>query len=179
LRRSLDLDKCPQRLVCEFGSFIFPGNSTQLPTAKTLTAYIVEQAVPKGKARKMLRQYEKAFWLGSKSGDSCQLYKCQPAFHIYKDNNSENNAPRTPSKTHAVNPQKTVDEIGYNNYHEAQNVYNSYNYTDYPEVQGSPNYKEPYISQNSEIASIPQENEVQRASSSKYYSVFGTPTVKS
>lgn len=81
--RSLDLDKCPQRIVCEFGSFILPVNSTQIPTAKTLTSYLVDQAMPKGKARKYMKQLEKAFWLGSFGSGQCSHFNCQPAFHVY------------------------------------------------------------------------------------------------
>jgi len=100
--RSLDLDKCPQRLACEFGAFVLPTNITQIPTAKTLTSYIVDQAVPKGKVRKMLKQVQKAFWLGSSGPEHCGLYHCKPSFHLHQDPSTLHTAVKDKNKGHGA-----------------------------------------------------------------------------
>lgn len=67
------------------GAIIFPdNNSTDASTAKAFSSFIMEQYLPKGKIRKTVKQFEKAFWTGSTSSSSCKAFNCQPTFKIYK-----------------------------------------------------------------------------------------------
>jgi len=176
--RSLDLDKCPQRLVCEFGSFMLPANFTQVPTAKTLTSYIVEQAVPKGKARKMLRQFEKAFWLGSAGSSQCSIYKCQPAFRMTSGDSTTSNEARSvrnntrTTTTTTPPPPSPVYHQGEAHVETFEHPYESTGSQQYSD------YQQQYQQHLVESANN-QENDIQGASSNNYYKIFGTPTVKS
>jgi hypothetical protein len=178
--RSLDLDKCPQRISCEFGSFVLPVNSTQLPTAKTLTSYIVDQAVPKGKARKMLRQLEKAFWLGSSGSNHCNIYHCKPAFRVYEETKStplaNNEARKTSPKLNKIRQMiKLHKNLSYENQEpkgdgkvETENFHQSENYN-----SGDPTYN----GNNSPGSIVYPEGSPTWAGN--YYDTFSTPVIKS
>jgi hypothetical protein len=176
--RSLDLDKCPQRLVCEFGSFVLPANFTQVPTAKTLTAYIVEQAVPKGKARKMLRQIEKAFWLGSSGSNHCSAYKCQPAFKMY-DSGTSSYSNTNEARNHRNTTKTTSAPAFENNYSNQAHVPVDSQYPDLNQEGGDKDYNQQHYNSQYLTDAQPQENEIHSASSNNYYKMFGTPTIKS
>lgn len=72
------------------GSIMFPDNITDASTtAKAFSSFITEQYLPKGKVRKLLKQYEKAFWAGSSSSSSCDAFNCQPTFKVYKSSQDQ------------------------------------------------------------------------------------------
>lgn len=68
------------------GATIFPQNNStgsDSNNAKAFSNFIVEQYFPKGKIRRSIKQFEKAFWSGSSSLNSCEAFTCQPTFKMH------------------------------------------------------------------------------------------------
>ncbi|CAG7837446.1 unnamed protein product [Allacma fusca] len=133
--RSLDLDHCPERFACQAGSFLMPSENNgtfEAVTARTLLDF-VEQSVPKGKTRQLLRHYKQAFWTGSKTGN-CSEFKCSPAFRI-------------PAETPVVqSPLEKNGNASYGSYYNmpsGQKTHGLSNYWDYYSSNGS-NYNDNY-----------------------------------
>ncbi|CAG7826174.1 unnamed protein product, partial [Allacma fusca] len=100
--RSIDFDKCPEKVVCALGAYAFSRKSSE--SGEVLMEYIVKQA-PRGKFKKLLRKYEQAFWDGSKSGD-CSAFTCQPTIRYSQESvngTNHSNLTSTPSSTVVTN----------------------------------------------------------------------------
>lgn len=101
------------------GSAFFPeNNSTDASTAKAFSSFIMEQYLPKGKVRRMVKQYEKAFWTGSSDFNACKAFQCQPTFKLYKPVQKEDvpgsvNGTAIPEGLTAANQSKTHSTVSY------------------------------------------------------------------
>lgn len=67
----------------------------------------MDQYLPKGKVRKLLKQYEKAFWTGSTSISSCKAFNCQPTFKVYKNSPTQEFNPSESSRNESSASAKT------------------------------------------------------------------------
>lgn len=107
--RSLDLDRCPERVSCEIGSAMFPMNASRTSTAKSFVNYVIDHAVPSGKTQEILRTCRDALFEGSKL-NTCQNFHCQPKFKMYDSEEelfvSKSNGPSLLANTQTINTSK-------------------------------------------------------------------------
>ncbi|CAL8101781.1 unnamed protein product [Orchesella dallaii] len=199
--RSLDLDQCPHRIACELGTIFYPENNlTDTGTAKAFTEFVMDQYIPKGKVKRTLKQFEKAFWSGSSHG-SCAAFHCQPSFRIYQ--NSPVSQEAVKQRVAEGNITKSSFHIQSTKVHGGTKVESvqqperkeSFVKYVYPKTHANLNMKQELTtesikpkSKRSHILrygsmSRPkiQGNEIQSFTdyNDKYFGMFGTPTVKS